>query len=477
MANTLKRLFFFKIFLVWGLLATAQTNLQYIYTDTVPPERTWIIDSIVFEGNKLTLTKVLTRELLIKSGDTLASAQLHELVSKTCSNLKNLSLFNFVTPTYKFKSMGQVTVKFVVVERWYVWPYPVFEIADRNFNVWWRAKNFSRVNYGINLQIENFRGRKETLAILAKLGFDRRFGFHYTIPSINQSQTLGISVAYSISANHEVAYATDSLNQINFIRNDNEFLKTEHQMSFAVVYRPNFYQTHTAELEFGMMNLHQEVLDKNPNYGPLSTNFLSFHYLLKDDHRDYKHYPLRGYYIDMVASKIGIPMLDEGNIDYWSLEGTYRKYWSFNSKWFAAVGAYGRLVGVGVLPYFIQSGLGYGRYFVRGYEYYVVDGQKIALLKANLKYALVPTRILKINQLKTEKFSKLHYAFYINLFADAGYAEGKYKPDETALSGKLLYSVGLGLDFVTYYDKVLRVEYSVNRLGESGFFVHFISSI
>lgn len=477
MTNSLKRFLFFNAFLVSVLIGKAQLVSPFFYTDTLPKNERWIIDSIVFEGNKLTHTKVLSRELLISPCDTLSSIQLVDLVGKTCNNLKNLSLFNFVTPAYKCKSNEHVTVKFIVVERWYIWPYPVFEIADRNFNAWWRAKNFSRVNYGINLQIENFRGHKETLAILAKLGFDRRFGFQYSLPSINRSQTLGLNISYSISANHEVAYATDSSNQINFIRNDELFLKTEHQFAIGVVYRPNFYQTHTAELEFGVLNLDQEVVDKNPNYGPMNAKFLSLHYLIKDDHRDYKHYPLKGYYIDMGASKIGIPMLDAGEIDYWSVEGTYRKYWSFGSKWYAALGAYGRLVGSGVLPYFIQSGLGYGRYFVRGYEYYVVDGQKIALMKANLKYALVPTRVMQISQLKTEKFNKLHYAFYVNLFTDAGYAEGKYKPDETTLSGKLLYSVGLGLDFVTYYDKVLRVEYSVNRLGESGIFVHFIASI
>ncbi len=477
MANRLKRFLFLHIFLISGLIGKAQTSLPFFYTDSLPKNSSWIIDSIVFEGNKLTHTKVLSRELLIKPHDTLSSTQLVDLVRKTSDNLRNLSLFNFVTPVYKCKPQGKVTLKFIVVERWYIWPYPVFEIADRNFNAWWRAKNFSRVNYGVNLQIENFRGHKETLAILAKLGFDRRFGFQYTVPSINRSQTLGLSASYSISANHEVAYATDSSNQIRFIRNDELFLKTEHQLAIGIVYRPNFYQTHTAELEFGLLNLEQEVVDRNPNYGPLSAKFLSLNYLIKDDHRDYKHYPLKGYYFDIAASKIGIPLVDDGEIDFWSIEGTYRKYWALGTKWYTALGTYGRVVGSDVLPYFIQSGLGYGRYFVRGYEYYVVDGQKIALLKANLKYAIVPTRILHINQVKTEKFNKLHYAFYLNLFADAGYAEGKYKPDETALSGKLLYSVGLGLDFVTYYDKVLRIEYSVNRLGESGIFVHFIASI
>jgi len=36
---------------------------------------------------------------------------------------------------------------------------------------------------------------------------------------------------------------------------------------------------------------------------------------------------------------------------------------------------------------------------------------------------------------------------------------------------------GAGIDFVTYYDKVLRVEYSINRMGEKGLFIHFMTSI
>ena len=36
---------------------------------------------------------------------------------------------------------------------------------------------------------------------------------------------------------------------------------------------------------------------------------------------------------------------------------------------------------------------------------------------------------------------------------------------------------GVGLDFVTYYDKVIRVEFSTNKLNEFGFFLHFVQPI
>jgi hypothetical protein len=42
------------------------------------------------------------------------------------------------------------------------------------------------------------------------------------------------------------------------------------------------------------------------------------------------------------------------------------------------------------------------------------------------------------------------------------------------MSNSFLYGTGVGLDFVTYYDKVFRFEYSVNAKGEGGIFIHFI---
>jgi hypothetical protein len=37
----------------------------------------------------------------------------------------------------------------------------------------------------------------------------------------------------------------------------------------------------------------------------------------------------------------------------------------------------------------------------------------------------------------------------------------------------LLWGRGFSIDYVTYYDKMLRIEFSVNELGEKGVFLHF----
>ena len=45
------------------------------------------------------------------------------------------------------------------------------------------------------------------------------------------------------------------------------------------------------------------------------------------------------------------------------------------------------------------------------------------------------------------------------------------------LDNKFIYGTGMGLDFVTYYDKVLRLEYGINDMGETGLFIHFVAPI
>jgi hypothetical protein len=45
------------------------------------------------------------------------------------------------------------------------------------------------------------------------------------------------------------------------------------------------------------------------------------------------------------------------------------------------------------------------------------------------------------------------------------------------LPDSFLRGIGAGIDIVTYYDKVMRLEYSVNGWGESGIFIHFIAGI
>ncbi len=115
--------------------------------------------------------------------------------------------------------------------------------------------------------------------------------------------------------------------------------------------------------------------------------------------------------------------------------------------------------------------------YLRGYEYYVIDGQRFILLKTNLKFRLLAERVVHASFIPLNKFNVIPFAFYMNLYGDAGYVRDRQFSELNPLVNNWQYSGGAGIDFVTYYDLVFRLEFSVNKLGESGFFLHFTAPI
>jgi hypothetical protein len=67
--------------------------------------------------------------------------------------------------------------------------------------------------------------------------------------------------------------------------------------------------------------------------------------------------------------------------------------------------------------------------------------------------------------------TKSLFAFFLKGYGDLGYA---YTPELgiSRLNNKLLRTWGAGIDIVTFYDIVLRFEYSFNQLGDQGLFFH-----
>jgi len=111
--------------------------------------------------------------------------------------------------------------------------------------------------------------------------------------------------------------------------------------------------------------------------------------------------------------------------------------------------------------------------FIRGFDLYTLKGDQMYYTRNNLKYALVKPKRKKVKKgQEKNKFKSLQYAFYLNTFADAGYVTNKFTEDNP-YNNKMLFSWGLGLDFVTYYDMVFRFEYAFTSIGTSGFFIAF----
>jgi len=114
---------------------------------------------------------------------------------------------------------------------------------------------------------------------------------------------------------------------------------------------------------------------------------------------------------------------------------------------------------------------------VRGHENFVVDGQHFAVLKNNFKYTLIPNRVNRVGFIEIEKFSPNHYALHVNFFTDVGYVRDDYYFKDNLLFNSFLMRYGIGIDPVTYYDKVFRTEFSLNRHGNTGIDLHLIAPI
>jgi len=70
-----------------------------------------------------------------------------------------------------------------------------------------------------------------------------------------------------------------------------------------------------------------------------------------------------------------------------------------------------------------------------------------------------------------KSLSRIPIRLYAKTFANAGYVYNTMA-GENQLTNKFLYSGGVGLDIVTYNDFVIKIEWSFNRLGQNGLYLH-----
>lgn len=438
-----------------------------------------IVTSINITGNKVTKRSIILREIPFREGDTLSYSTLKLKMKKANQNLLNSSLFNFVNVDTFDTRFGATKIIVRVTERWYTFPVPIFEIADRNFNTWWQTRDLGRINYGFFLNRENFRGRKETVALIAQFGYSQTFGVAYRVPYLNSKQRTGMGGSFVWTRNHEINYGSDS-NKVQYFKDPDDYARKELAAKLNYTYRKGIYNTFTFEAKYFNGYIEDTITKLTTDYfvnNKRSMEYLSLELFSKRDCRDSKAYPLKGYYLDATISKIGFGVLPNEKVDLWYFIVSAKKYFKLSNRFYLASSVRGKMSSKTDQPYYNQRGLGYSDY-IRSYEYYVVDGQKYALSKVGVKYCIVKPHVQKISFIGSEKFNTFHYALYAEVFADGGYVEDKkYLQINNPLSNQMLYGYGVGLNYVTYYDAVIRLEGAVNKQGEYGFFIHLSAPI
>ena len=436
-----------------------------------------IISEIKIIGNKTTKAHIISRELPFAIQDTISINELNKTLERAQSNLMNTLLFNFVNLEVVYFTDTYISVYITVEERWYWWPIPIFEVEETNFNTWWKTKDFDRANYGMFLAKENFRGRKERLVFKLQGGYTEKAEFRYHVPFANKNQTQGFMIGFSYSRNHEVVYNTTD-NKRDFLKINEQFIKKEFISKFNYEYRPKLYNTHLLGIQHHYLEVNDTILMLNNDYlftQDNELNYFSLLYNFKRDKRNFKSYPTKGYFIEFSAVKNGLGITKKENSSMFLL-GSYRKYWELSNRFYFATSLKGKY-SIERPPFALLSGLGYNNNFVRGYEFYVINGENYAFFKSQLRYALVKDKVYHAKILSAEKFRKIPIAVYPGVFFDAGYVDDKKLKNTNILNNEMLFGAGASLDLSTYYDIVFRVEYSINRMQEHGLFLHFIAPL
>jgi len=433
------------------------------------------VSTITLEGNKMTRDNIVMRELEFFVGTSYLPSQLDSLIVKSRQNLMNRSLFNFVTIT-KIIDRELCDIRISMIERWYIWPIPIIQFADRNLNAWIEKNDLKRLNYGIDLRVENFRGRMEKLNFVLQTGYDMVFAGHWTVPYLDKNQVTGLSLKGGVRFNHEVPYRTVN-NKPVYYRSPDAYARDYIFGGINFTFRPKYNYLHDVGFSFSSYVFQDTLLKLNPDFSIGTTSqYFSLTYTFKLDFRDYKPYPLNGYYFDVQIQKMGLGLFPKG-IDILWVGTTFDHYFPLISRWYFAYNFSTRLSGNKNRPYFLSSGLGYNDLNVRGYDLYVIDGQNMGLIKSNLKFELIPQKTYQINWIKSKKFSEIFLALYANVFFDMGYVSDYQYFQQNSLANQLIWGTGLGLDFVTYYDVVIRLEAAMNKQKKSGFFISFVAPI
>lgn len=431
-----------------------------------------IVRGISVSGNKKTKPQVVTRAMNFGIGDTINRRELGGVLRLNKNNIYNVGLFNEVL--IKDSIFGaDLFLTISVTERWYVFPIPRLAFEERTINEWWQDKDIDRLVYGLAVDWKNFTGRNDDFWIFFQNGYSRRFDVYYTLPFLFPKKRIGLLLGYTYSNRKEVGYGTIN-GRLQMARLPGIRMQESHfamagiekqfnpRMGFKAHVSFNWYQPSDSIATFTKRYLSADNL-RLEHYPTLYFKFWR-------DERDVHAYPLKGFKYYFQAAFSGLP----GNLSttrFGKVEVGFSHFIPLRKRlYFCYSNTVSMLIGNRV-PYYEKAFLGFD-YFVRGYERYVVDGSFFNVTKAEIKYAIIPRKIVHVRRIPFRQFRDFPLGLYVTAFTDLGFVSDEtYNNNDETLKNKYLTGYGIGLNFLSMYDSKFRLEYSFNGFRQHGVFL------
>lgn len=443
-----------------------------------------LIKLIQIRGFKHTKVDIISRQLSIHEGDVFTDRKsLDEALSFSKQVLNNTGLFRDIEMELIELQKNIFVVQVLVKESWNFYPIPYFQLADRNFNVWWvqQKRALNRVNLGVKIYHRNVLGYADALKITLSDGYNRTYRLDYRFPYLDKAMKWGVFGKVSYQQWREINYDTRENKQLFFRNPDNSFLSNFFLSEAGLTYRPAFQSVHTFLYGFQKRSINP-VIAKNLNPDYLlnmdeKQSFSLLRYTYQFDDRDSRFYPWDGFFFQFEAEKSGLFAGDGRNA--LTVMGLTDIYKAFNTRISFSVGARGKYSLIrNQQPYYDNRALGFSEFTtLRGYEYYLIDGLDMAMLQTTARLLLLQGvnnfgKIVFIDAFRVQP-----YKVYLTLHSDWGIVNNPFSLQNiNPLDNKLLWSYGVGINIKLYFDMVARIEYSRNIEKGDGIFLNFNAS-
>ena len=465
-----------------GVLAQAPTRAAEGLRDTLvlpdDPDAYALLEQMVIEGNRKTRRPIVLRETGLALGDTVRLADLDEVLERTQRLLINTGLFSEAEVLVSDLDPGgqRLRLRVVVREKWYIYPSVGVDLADRNFNIWWTEQNrdLSRLNFAAALRHRNITGRADRLVLQVQTGYTRKTELIYRIPYIDRAKVLGLEIGALVDRNREWQSRTVGGEQ-RFYGNDTTAVLRRRRFRVGISARPGIYLSHLLAVEWQVARADSALaLEVSPDFfgdGRTRQAYRGLFYQLTFDNRDLRAFPLRGNLLRFRAHKLGLGAGDDVNRLNVSL--AYARYQPLGARLNLAVEAKAKTdVQRARVPYFNRESLGFGDDFLRGYQFYVVDGLDFAFAKTTLR-ARVFEGDVRVPYAPVKVLNQVPLRVFVGVHGDVGGMRDPFDAPGNVLANRTLVGYGVGLYANAFYGQVISVEYTRNDLGEWGWFVGF----
>ncbi|MDD3859986.1 MAG: hypothetical protein PHW83_07295 [Bacteroidales bacterium] len=445
--------------------------------NTKAQETPYVIREIIVAGNTKTNLDVILRECPFSINDTITAIQLKNYIEKYESNLSKTSLFNFVTITYQPDSVyADIIVN--VEERWYFWPYPILEHAERNLTTFLNNMDMNKINYGLAADIYNLRGKNETLRLKFRLGYKEHYSLSFQKNGCGLQKNSSLRFKIEMFRQKSSEYSIVN-NKPLYISDDANYIKKDFNIGINYGYRPELNYVFNFGINYKNSVFKDSILFSNHTTSgdEFKSSFLNPYFVFNYDSRNNKIYPVKGVQINLYYGENRSLSDITGAYSTFGLYSQYNKQIAKTRVSFRSEFTYLFMKDYEHKPIVFSNKLEFCRNFwIRGYELFYFVGNEMIGFQNTIGIKISDFKIHRIASFLPGEFSKTYSRIYLDIFFDICRVQS-WNNEDLALNpmnDKLLYSGGLAVNLETYYDRLLSIYVAyIGYSGKTGIFVNY----